>query len=370
MAAIEDPRKAGDRVMASLVNVCLPTVKGAHDSDFIIVNGKAYIVYMANDVQPGEDPQWPFVYSALSIVDVATGRVEQTETFAASQKVYENAALPAGACFVPRVIRRDESTLRVFFASEDPGARQSQTWYIDYDLWRGRFIWAIHQAQIQTDQGVFPMQPLHLYRHAAAKGFTRPQRDFGLYMIDSFKVFDGRVHVVLNNFSIRQIALATLNDNMDRFTVLGHFFEPLTAALSEAAVNRLPDGSWLAISRQEEGSVNYMFARSRDGATWAPHECWPLVPNGLNSKPTFECFDGVYHLGWQEATQINGASRSVFNIDTSRDGATWQRKYRFETEKSFQYPVFRQYRGAIYLTVTQGDFSDSRKERIMFGRLE
>ena len=35
-----------------------------------------------------------------------------------------------------------------------------------------------------------------------------------------------------------------------------------------------------------------------------------------------------------------------------------------------QYPSFHQYKGAIYLTVTQGDHSDSRKERIMFGKLE
>lgn len=370
MTAIEDPKQAGDRVLASLTNVCLPTVKGAHDSDFLIIDGKAYIVYMANDVQSGEDPHWPFVYNALSIVDVVTGRVEQTVTFAASEKVYDNGSLPAGACFVPRIIRKGERTLRVFFASENPGARQSQTWYIDYDLHRGSFTWAIHQAQLQTAQGVFPMQPQHLYRHAAAKGFTRPQLDSGLYMIDSFKVFDGRVHAVLNNFSIRQNSLATLNEDMDCFTVLGDYLEPADAALSESAVNRLPDGSWLAISRQEGGGCNYMFTRSRDGVTWTPHEYWPLVPNGINSKPTFERLAGVYHLGWQEATQINGASRSVFNIEVSRDGTTWQRKYRFETEKSFQYPVFRQYQGAIYLTVTQGDSSDSRKERIMFGRLE
>ncbi|HSH95964.1 MAG TPA: exo-alpha-sialidase, partial [Roseimicrobium sp.] len=77
-----------------------------------------------------------------------------------------------------------------------------------------------------------------------------------------------------------------------------------------------------------------------------------------------------YYLGWQESTQINKVSRSVFNVDVSKDGVTWERKYRFETEKSFQYPSFHQYNGAIYLTVTQGDTDASRKERIMFGRLE
>jgi hypothetical protein len=54
----------------------------------------------------------------------------------------------------------------------------------------------------------------------------------------------------------------------------------------------------------------------------------------------------------------------------SSDGRTWERKYRFETDRSFQYPVLREYGGRIYLTVTQGDLSPSRKERILFGVLE
>lgn len=63
-------------------------------------------------------------------------------------------------------------------------------------------------------------------------------------------------------------------------------------------------------------------------------------------------------------------SRSVFNLDVSRDGTHWERKYRFETVKSFQYPTFREHAGTIYLSVTQGDTDASRKERIMFGKLE
>ena len=60
----------------------------------------------------------------------------------------------------------------------------------------------------------------------------------------------------------------------------------------------------------------------------------------------------------------------MFNIDISRDGKTWERKYRFETPKSFQYPTFHEHEGTIWLNVTQGDSSASRKERIMFGKLE
>jgi hypothetical protein len=91
---------------------------------------------------------------------------------------------------------------------------------------------------------------------------------------------------------------------------------------------------------------------------------------GAASKPTFDKFHGVYYLGWQERTQIDKVSRSVFNIDVSTDGKHWERKYRFETTKSFQYPTFVESNGQVWLSVTQGDSDPSRKERIMFGRLE
>jgi predicted neuraminidase len=365
-----DPVQAGERVLADLNNICLSRVKGAHDSDFVIIDGRAYVVYMANDVQPGENPNWAFVYNALSVVDVATGAVESTETFAASGMKFANEALPEGACFVPRVLRKDATTLRCFFASEDPGNRQSQTWYRDFDLATGCFAPDIHRAEIETGGGVFPMRPQVLYRDAAARGFQHRALDYGLYPIDGFKHFDGRIYAVLNNFPGKQNAWSVLNDSLDRFTVLGHYFEPLDAQLSESAVNRLPDGSWLAISRQDGRDCNYMFATSADGCTWSPHECRDHVVNGTNSKPIFECYNGTYYLGWNEATRIDGAFRSVFNLDVSRDGKSWQRKYRFETSNSFQYPTLCEWDGTIYLSVTQGDHSDSRKERIMFGKLE
>ena len=63
-----------------------------------------------------------------------------------------------------------------------------------------------------------------------------------------------------------------------------------------------------------------------------------------------------------------GVGRKIFNIEISRDGVTWERKYRFETEDSFQYPTFRQHAGAVWFSVTQGTRDSS--DRIMFGRLE
>jgi hypothetical protein len=92
---------------------------------------------------------------------------------------------------------------------------------------------------------------------------------------------------------------------------------------------------------------------------------------GAASKPTFDKFNGVYYLGWQERTQVDKVNRSVFNIDVSKDGRTWERKYRFETTKSFQYPTFAsQDQRPDLVQRDAGDSDPSRKERIMFGRLE
>jgi predicted neuraminidase len=365
-----DPHVAAERVLAGLVNISEPRVKGAHDSDFLIVGDKAYVVSMANDVQAGEAPTWPFIYSVLTVVNLATKAPEKSVVFAASGQAYANNTLPPGACFVPRILRHDADTLRCFFASEEPGKRQSQTWRIDYDLASGEFSNEIHPVELQTSLGVFPMQPAHFHAHAAARGFTRPAADYGLYPIDGFKEYDGQWHAVLNNFASGQLAWARLDDRHERFTILGDFFLPNDLKTSESAVERLPDGSWCAVSRQEEGTRNSLFSTSPDGVSWTPHAPRAMIPNGTNSKSIFHRFNGVYYLGWQEATQVEGVFRSVFNIEVSRDGRTWERKYRFQTPKSFQYPTLREHAGTIYLTVTQGDHDASRKERIMFGVLE
>jgi hypothetical protein len=306
----------------------------------------------------------------MSIVNVNTMTVEQIIPFARSEQRYDNETLPVGACFVPRIIQKDDKTLRCYFASEQPGVRQSQTWFIDFDVERRAFANTIHRVKLTTSAGTFDMQPRHFHADAAVHGFGRPPKDYGFYLFDSFKVFDGKTYVAINNWAGKQNALAVASPELDRFEVIGHFNEPQSLLLSEASVNRLPDGSWMAVCRQDGGTRNYTFTTSRDGRTWTPGTHRDFVPNGTSSKPTFDRFGDSYYLGWQEATQINGVHRSVFNVDVSRDGETWQRKYRFETEKSFQYPTFCEHEGAIYLTVTQGDYSGSRKERIMFGRLE
>ena len=365
-----DAKAAGDKVMASLIKASGPEVKGAHDAHFAIVGDRAYIVSEANDRQPGEAAQWPFVYATLSIIDLRNERLLDVMTIARSEQAFANETLPVGACFVPRVKQVGPQTLRCWFASEQPGKRQSQTYYRDLDLRTMTFEPEIHRMKLQTSDGTFDLQPKHLHADAAKQGFQRKPVDAGLYMFDNFKEFDGRTYIAINNYLGAQQALCTLNAAADTLTIVGHFNGPGEPALTEPAVHRLPDGTWLAICRKENGDHNYWFTESKDGKTWTTGGEKDFVKKGAGSKPTFDKFNGVYYLGWQESTQIDKVSRSVFNLDVSRDGKHWERKYRFETTKSFQYPTFVEDKGAVWLCVTQGDSDPSRKERIMFGRLE
>ena len=363
-----DAALAGDEVMKGLVKVTGPEVKGAHDAEFVCVGDHAYIVAEVNDTRAGESSAWPEIYCALSIVNLKTLKLEDVIPFARSEQKFENETLPVGACFVPRILQKDEQSLRCYFASEQPGKRQAQTWFRDFDLMTRKFEASIHKARLKTSAGIVDMQPRFFHDDAAAHGFKKPAKDFGLYLFDSFKDFDGQKYIALNNFPGQQNALAIVHDDLATFEVLGHYNEPQSAALSESAVNRLPDGTWMAICRNDRG--NYHFTTSSDGKSWSVGRELPVVPNGANSKPTFDKFGDSYYLGWQEATKIHGANRSVFNVEISRDGKNWQRKYRFETPRSFQYPTFHEHNGAIWLAVTQGDKDASRKERIMFGKLE
>ncbi len=365
-----EAQAAGDKVLSGLMTVTAPQVKGAHDAEMVLVDDRAYVVAEVNDEKAGESAAWPGVYVTLSIVNLKTLAIEKILPFARGKQVFENEALPEGACFVPRVILKDAKKLRCFFASEQPGKRQAQTWYIDFDRTSQAFDTKIYRAKLKTAAGLFDMQPAPFYADAAAQGFARKPVDFGLYLFDSFKVFDGKTYVAINNYPGGQNAWAVLNEGMDTFEVLGHYNGSDETKLTESAVNRLPDGTWLAICRQEGGTRNYVFTQSADGRTWTRGEYRNVIRNGTSSKPTFDRIGGLYWLGWQEATRSGAVNRSVFNIEVSRDAANWERKYRFVTDKSFQYPTFREHAGRVYVCVTQGDSDASRKERIMFGRVE
>jgi hypothetical protein len=358
-----DPALAGDIVMQRLFRVSAPQVKGAHDAEFVCVGERAYIVEHDNDVTPGHGAGVA-MYCVLTVVNMKTLKVEKTHPMATAGQAFANVTLPQAQVFVPRIIRKDEHTLRTYFCSK---SASELTWYRDFDLRTQSFEDSIHKAKLKTAAGTFDMEPRHFHADAAAQGFKRPAVNHGLYIFDSFKEFDGKRYVALNNFPGKQNALAVLLDDFATFEIIGHYNEPQSQQLSESAVNRLPDGKWMAIVRNDAG--NYHFTTSLDGKTWAVAEPKPFVPNGLNSKPTFDHFGGIYYLGWQENTRIQNCGRSVFNVDISRDGKSWQRKYRFESPHSFQYPTFHEHEGNLWLTVTQSDHAGTT-DRIMFGKLE
>jgi len=360
-----DPTLAGDAVLRRLVRVTAPHVKGAHDAEFVCVGDRAYVVEHDNDIAPGHG-EGKAMYCVLTVVNLKSLEVERTHLLAKAGQAFANVTLPHAQIFVPRIIRKDEHTLRTFFCGQPTGA-QAVTWYRDFDLRTQAFEGRIHRAKLRTAAGTFDMEPGHFHADAAAAGFTKPAVDHGLYIFDSFKQFDGRTYVALNNFPGKQNALAVLHDDFTTFEVLGHYNEPQTQQLSESAVNRLPDGTWMAICRNDAG--NYHFTTSQNGRNWTIGEPQPFVPNGLNSKPTFDRFGDTYYLGWQENNRVGDCNRSVFNVDISRDGTTWDRKYRFETPHSFQYPTFHEHEGTIWLVVTQSDHKGTT-DRIMFGRLE
>lgn len=366
-----DPKRAGDEVLATLIKVTAPPAKGAHDADLVLVGERAYVVEHDNDLKPGHGAG-NAQYCVLTVVNVRTMSVERVVPMAKSAQVFANEALPVGACFVPRIIQLNASTLRCFFACEDQsGKSQSQTWYRDFDLTSLTFAPDIHRVKLKTSDGTFNLQPRYFHADAAKHGFKQPAKAFGLYLLDAFKVIDGRTYLAINNFPGAQNALATLNETHDTIEVIGHYNEPAALRLTESSVNRLPDGTWLAICRAESGDRNYVFTTSDDGKSWTKSEPRPFVSKGSNSKPTFDNFNGLYYLGWQEATRItdgHGVGRKIFNLDISRDGVSWERKYRFESEDSFQYPTFRLHEGTIWFTVTQG--TGGSTDRIMFGRLE
>ncbi len=172
-----DATRGANRVMAGLVKVSAPQVKGAHDAEFVCVGERAYVVAEANDTKAGESAGWPFIYATMSIVNLQTLAVEKVIDFAKSEQAFENETLPVGACFVPRIIQKNASTLRCYFTSEQPGKRQSQMWYRDFDLKSGEFAPTIHKAKLQTTAGTFDFQPQYFHADAAAQGFAKPAVD-------------------------------------------------------------------------------------------------------------------------------------------------------------------------------------------------
>ena len=241
-----DPVQAGNEVMQHLIKVTAPQVRGAHDAEFVCAGDRAYIVAEVNDERAGENADWPSIYATMSIANLKTLKLEKVVDFAKGEQAFENDTLPAGACFVPRILQKDANTLRCYFTSEAPGKRQSQMWYRDFDLTWDKFAATIHKAKLKTSAGTFDFQPKYFHADAAAQGFTKPAVDHSFFIFDSFKRFDGKLYVALNNFSGKQNALAIVHDDLATFEVLGHFNEPQSEQLErirgEPTARRNVDG--------------------------------------------------------------------------------------------------------------------------------
>ena len=363
------PEKAGDEVIKSMITVTDSVVKGAHDAHFLIHDGKAYIVYEANDVKEGEAAEWDFVYCAMSIVDLKTGAVE-VKIISRGEQVFANETLDTGATFVPRIIKKDENTLRIFFTSERPNVRQSLMYYIDYDVKSGTLNQNVYRMKLLT--------PKAYYDLAIAAGMECFSSDHSAFIFDIME-YDGKKYVALNNFAGKQNALGMLNDTLDCISVIGHFgVGNSKVQLSESGIMRKNDGTWMSIIRNDKTSTNttygggtttgtnagtfeYYFSYSADGVNWSTPRTEDFCAGGTNSKPTLNNFAGTYFMGWNTYS-TNIWSRTIFNFDYSTDGENWTRLYKFAPPTSFQYPEFFMYDNEIYFTT--GD-----RAKIYFGKL-
>ena len=351
------PKAAGDKVMENMICISSDAMKGAHDAQYVFANGKAYVVYEANDKQAGDLGTDAAEYSALAIVDLDTFTVESIEKFVCSGQVFANETLPAGSCFVPRVIRKDDATLRFFFASQADG-RQARTYYVDYDLATETFDKNVYRLKLQTASGKVDLTPLAYITAFRAEGRACGTSTRGVYLFDIFDIGDTK-YVALNNFNNGQNSLAKFNDTYDCIEIIGNIGSMTdTVKTTENGIIQLKDGTWMAILRNERGDKNYLFSYSKDGTDWSYPAAEDFVQKGTNSKPILARFGDYYLMGYNET------SRKTFHLAYSTDAKNWTKLYTFVSPTTFQYPEFDLYDGQIYFSVTMGS-----KERICFGKL-
>ncbi len=61
------------------------------------------------------------------------------------------------------------------------------------------------------------------------------------------------------------------NDDFATFEVIGHYNEPQSEQLSESSVNRLPDGTWMAIVRNDAGNYHFHHQQGRQNMERLPN---------------------------------------------------------------------------------------------------
>ena len=352
------PKAAGDAAIANMIRVSSDEMKGTHDAQYVFANGKAYVVYEANDKSAGDLGTDPAEYCALAIVDLETFTLESLETFAYSEQEFANETLPVGSCFVPRVIHKDENTLRFYFASQYTD-REAVTYYLDYDLATGEFDNNVYHLQLLTEEGKVDFTPEAYIELFRAEGRECKDAKRGAYLFDIFDIGDTK-YIALNLFNGGLNSLAKFNDTYDCIEIIGNIGSMTDEVLTtENGIMQLKDGTWMAILRNERGEKNYMFSYSEDGTDWSTPVEKDFVQNGTNSKPVLVNFDGYYFMGWNEA------SRGLFHIAYSFDAKNWTTIYSFHAPTTFQYPEFDFHDGQLYFSVTTGS-----KEQIYFGKLD
>ncbi|MBQ2118667.1 MAG: exo-alpha-sialidase [Clostridia bacterium] len=351
------PEAAGERAMERMIPVTAPEVKGAHDAQFITAEGKAYIVYEADNFKAGESALNENEYAALSVVDLASFSLECCGPFARRGQTFAGRTLCKGNAFLPRVLRLERDTLRFFFTNVIPEEESAYHYYLDYDLPTGRFSDRLSLLRLRTPEGEGPLDAANYRALFRAAGHACEDRWFGVYLLDLFEEAGTR-YLALNNFVAGQNSLARFNRSCDCVEIVGHIggVTP-TEKTTESGIARLPDGRWMAILRNEIGDKNYRFSYSRDGRLWSDPVSEPFLCGGVNSKPVLFTAGGYCFMGWNEG------SRTVYHLAFSADGRSWRTLFTFRSPATFQYPTFRFHAGELLFSVTTG-----QKERICFGK--
>jgi len=231
----------------------------------------------------------------MSMVNLKTMTLEKVIPIARGEQVFSNETLPVGTCFVPRILQKDDKTLRCYFASEHPKKRQAQTWYIDFDLATQSFTNEIHRVKLKTAAGNFDMQPQYFHNDAVAQGFTRPPRDYGMYLFDSFKPFDGKTYVAINDYRGRPERFGG-DESRPRHRrsprSLQRARRPDAHGIgSESTARRHLDGDRSSGVRRQELHLQHKQRR----ANLDQERTRAFVANGTSSKPTFDRFGDLYY---------------------------------------------------------------------------
>lgn len=352
------PKAAGDKVMQGMIRITSDEMKGTHDADHIYVNGKVYAAYEANNEKPGDPGTYEKEYAALAIIDLENFTVDSIEKFAWGEQVYSNVTMLKGSAYVPRIIRKDENTLRFFFSNNAVDASSGYIYYVDYDIATTAFDDSAYRLKIMTPNGAVDFSAEVYAALFRADGHVCDDSTIGHFLFDIFDVGDTK-YIALNNFRGAQNSLAKFNDTYDCVEIIGNIggsYEDHRT--TESGIVQLKDGTWMSILRDHAGDKRYSFSYSKDGTEWTYPAYEDFMPTGYTAKPTLDRFGDYYFMGYHDL------SRGLFHIAYSLDAKNWTVLYSFHSPTTFQYPKLAIYEGQMYISATMGE-----KESIWFGKL-